>query len=256
MTGLEPRWEQMTTHELFVELRETRNPQLRDHLIERHEGLVRHVARAYLSSGESYEDIVSVGHVGLVNAVDRFDPERGTKFATFAVPTIKGEIRRYFRDRTWGIRVPRRIQELSLAARKAAEELAQKQGRSASYSELADRLSVTEEEVIEAMELGRQYELLSIDASLEGKEGEGGQSALDRAGESDIELEHLGERAEITWALEQLPARQKVILVMRYYLDMSQQEVGQRLGISQMHVSRLQQKALAKLRQVMEEQRQ
>jgi RNA polymerase sigma-B factor len=245
----------MTTHELFRELRETLNPQLRDHLIERHEGLVRHVARAYLSSGESYEDIVSVGHVGLVNAVDRFDPERGTKFATFAVPTIKGEIRRYFRDRTWGIRVPRRIQELSMAARKAAEELAQKRGRSASYSELADRLSVTEEEVIEAMELGRQYELLSIDANPEGEEGEGGQSALDRAGEADIELDHLGDRAEIAWALEQLPARQKVILVMRYYLDMSQQEVGQRLGISQMHVSRLQQKALFKLRQVMKEQR-
>lgn len=250
---MESRWEQMTTLELFVELRASRSTALRAYLIEKHEGLVRHVARGYLNTGEAYEDIVSVGHVGLVNAVDRFDPERGTKFATFAVPTIKGEIRRYFRDRTWGIRVPRRIQELSLAARRAAEELAQKRGRSASYGELADRLAVTEEEVIEAMELGRQYDLLSIEASTEGDDGEGGQSTLDRMGEVDAELGQLGERAEIAWALDQLPARQKVILVMRFYLDMSQQEVGDRLGISQMHVSRLQQKALSKLRQVMAE---
>lgn len=248
---LDPRWAQMTTDELFAELGRTGDPGLRAHLIERHEGLVRHVARQYMNSGESYEDLVSVGHVGLVHAVDRFDPARGTKFATFAVPTIKGEIRRYFRDRTWGLRVPRRIQELSLKARQALEELTQRHGRSPTYAELADQLGVGEEDVIEAMEVGRQYDLLSIDSGGEDEEG-GGQTAADRAGDLDADIEGLGQSAEIRWALEQLPPRQRLIVVMRFYMDMSQQDVGDRLGISQMHVSRLQQKALARLKQVLQ----
>jgi RNA polymerase sigma-B factor len=242
----------MTTDELFAELRRTGDRELRGFLVERHEGLVRHVARQYLNSGEAYEDIVSVGHLGLVNAVDRFDLARGNKFATFAVPTIKGEIRRYFRDRTWGLRVPRRVQELSLKARQALEQLTQRHGRSPTYAELAEQLSVSEEEVIEALEVGRQYDLLSIDATSDDDEGGAGQSAADRAGEVDTDLESLGERAEIAWALQQLPPRQKLILIMRFYMDMSQHDVGERLGISQMHVSRLQQKALSRLKQVLQ----
>lgn len=248
---MEARWEKMTTAELFGELRATASAALRDYLIERHEGLVRHVARQYANSGESYDDIVSVGHLGLVNAVDRFDPERGTKFATFAVPTIKGEIRRHFRDRTWGLRVPRRIQELSLRARQATEEMTQRCGRSPTYSELAEQLGVNEEEIIEALEVGRQYGLLSIESGGEDEDG-GGQSAAERQGVVDEELDLLGQRAQLAWALKQLPARQRIIMVMRFYLDLSQQDVGERLGISQMHVSRLQQKAQARLRQLLE----
>ena len=249
---MQPRWEKMNTAELFAELRETGEGALRDYLIERHEGLVRHVARQYAHSGEAYEDIVSVGHLGLVNAVDRFDPERGTKFATFGVPTIKGEIRRHFRDRTWGLRVPRRIQELSLKARQMTEEMTQRVGRSPTYSELADALSVSEEDVIEALEVGRQYDLLSIDSgSGDDEDGGGGQSVADRHGMLDEEVELFGQRNELAWALKQLPARQRVIMVMRFYLDLSQQDVGERLGISQMHVSRLQQKALARLKQLL-----
>jgi len=243
----------MTTDELFAELRSTGEAELRAALIERHEGLVRHVARQYMNSGESYEDIVSVGHLGLVNAVDRFDPERGTKFATFAVPTIKGEIRRYFRDRTWGLRVPRRVQELSLKARQVLDEMTQRHGRSPTYAELAEQLNVGEEDVIEAMEVGRQHDLLSIDSVQEDDEG-GGQSAADRTGDVDEGIEGLGQRSEISWALQQLPPRQRLIVIMRFYMDMSQQDVGERLGISQMHVSRLQQKALGRLRQVLQRQ--
>ncbi len=250
---MQSRWDEMTTDEMFAELRHTSDPELRAALIERHEGLVRHVARRYMNSGESYEDIVSVGHLGLVNAVDRFDPTRGTKFATFAVPTIKGEIRRYFRDRTWGLRVPRRVQELSLKARQVLDEMTQRHGRSPTYAELAEQLHVGEEDVIEAMEVGRQHDLLSIDAAQDDEEG-AGQSAADRAGDVDMDLESLGQRAEISWALQQLPARQRLIVIMRFYMDMSQQDVGERLGISQMHVSRLQQKALARLRQVLQRQ--
>ncbi len=247
---MEPRWEQMTTLELFVEWRRTGDQHLRDYLVERHEGLVRHVAREFRNSGESYEDIISVGHVGLVNAVDRFDPERGTQFATFAVPTIKGEIRRYFRDRTWGIRVPRRIQELSLKARQAVEALTQRGGRSPTYTEVADHLNVSEEEVIEAMEVGRQYGLLSIDSGGTDDEGEEGLATVDRTGDLDSALESLGQQDELNWALGQLPGRQRLVMMMRFYMDMSQQEVGERLGISQMHVSRLQQKALERMKRL------
>jgi RNA polymerase sigma-B factor len=242
----------MSTNELFLELRGTQDAQLRDYLVERHEGLVRHVAREYLSSGEAYEDIVSVGHVGLVHAVDRFDPDRGTKFATFAVPTIKGEIRRYFRDRTWGVRVPRRIQELSMRARKVSERLSQQRGHSPTYAELAGELGVPEDDVIEAIEVGRQYELLSIDSLAGDGSGEDTTTAADRAGGLDPDLQHLGDRDQVARALAHLPERERVIVVLRYFRELSQQEVGDRLGISQMHVSRLQHRALARLRHYLE----
>lgn len=246
------RWDAMSTNELFVELREALDPALRSYLVERHEGLVRHVAREYLSSGESYEDIVSVGHVGLIHAVDRFDPLRGTKFATFAVPTIKGEIRRYFRDRTWGVRVPRRIQELSLRARKVSEQLSQHRGHSPTYGELAAELGVPEEDVIEAIEVGRQYELLSLDGMGAGSDSEEGMSPADRAGAPDAALDLLGQRDQVARALAHLPDRERVIVFLRYFRDLSQQEVGDRLGISQMHVSRLQARALARLKHHLE----
>lgn len=241
----------MSTNELFGELRGSSDPALRAYLVERHEGLVRHVAREYLASGEAYEDIVSVGHVGLIHAVDRFDPERGNKFATFAVPTIKGEIRRYFRDRTWGVRVPRRVQELSLRARKASEVLSQQKGRSPTYAELAVELGVGEEDVIEAIEVGRQYELLSIDAMTSDNQGEEGVSEADRMGGVDPAMDEIGDRDQVARALRQLPDRERVIVFLRYFHDLSQQEVGDRLGISQMHVSRLQHRALTRLRHIL-----
>ena len=245
------RWDDLSTNELFKELQHSGDPDLRAYLIERHEGLVRHVAREFLSAGETYDDIVSVGHLGLIHAVDRFDPDRGTKFATFAVPTIKGEIRRYFRDRTWGMRVPRRVQELSMRARKVGENLAQRHGRTPTYAELARELDVSEEDVIEAIEVGRQYELLSIDAAQGNSAGQEHLPELERAGDLDPDIEQIGGRDAIKRALDQLPDRERVIIVMRFFMEMSQQEVGDRLGISQMHVSRLQQKALQRLRRTM-----
>lgn len=245
------RWDSMSTNELFRELRRGQDPELREYLIELHEGLVRHVARDYSARGESYDDIVSVGHVGLIHAVDRFDPERGTKFATFAVPTIKGEMQRHFRDRTWGLRVPRRIQELSMQTRKLSDALAQQLGRSPTYAELAGELGVTEEDIVEAIEVGRQYELLSIDEGTGPDAGDDGLATIDRQGETDPGIEEIGTKDEIRKALRQLPSREQVIIVMRFFRDMSQQQVGERLGISQMHVSRLQHKALEKLRRIL-----
>ncbi len=245
-------WDELSTRELFRILRETENAEVREHLIERHEGLVRHVANGYRDSGVPYGDLLGVGHIGLVNAVDRFDPERGTKFATFAVPTIRGEVRRYFRDSTWGLRVPRRVQELSLQVREARDVLSKKLSRSPTYSELASALSVSEEAIIEAMEVASQYDLESLDDTAgEGDDGER-PSVAERTGEPDPNLELLADREELAWALSHLTARQRVIIVLRYFHDLSQQQVADRLGISQMHVSRLQRRAIDHLRDIME----
>jgi RNA polymerase sigma-B factor len=244
------RWDELSSRQLFELLRASGEPELREYLIEKHEGLVRHVAREYADSGEDYEDLVSVGHIGLINAIDRYDPSRGTKFATFAVPTIKGEIRRYFRDMTWAMRVPRRLQELSTKARAAEQQLTQHLRRSPTYSEVASELGVSREQVIEAMEVGQQYDWVSIDDG--GGQDDEGNSYIERTGEDDPGLHQLVSSQETAEYLERLPTREKVILVMRFFLDMSQDAVGERLGISQMHVSRLQQRALHRLRNMME----
>jgi len=246
-------WDELSTRELFRILRETGDPKVREHLIERHEGLVRHVANAYRDSGVPYGDLIGVGHIGLVNAVDRFDPERGTKFATFAVPTIRGELRRYFRDSTWGVRVPRRVQELSLQVRDAREDLTRKLGRSPTYSELASSLSVSEEAIIEAVEVANQYELSSIDETTGSDEDS--PSVADRTGEEDPALDLFEERSELSWALEQITPRQRVIIILRYFHELSQQQVADRLGISQMHVSRLQRRAIDQLREILKDKR-
>lgn len=243
------RWDGLTTSELLSELRRTGDAQLREYLIKHHEGLVRHVAKDYADSGEPIEDIVSVGLVGLIHAVDRFDPERGTKFATFAVPTIRGEIQRYFRDHTWGIRVPRRIQELSLRAREARERLTAQHGRAPTFAELAIALQVPQEDLVEALEAGRQYEALSLETATQQEEDEG-ISTLDRTGEQDVRLEDLAQRDQLTRAMRQLASRERVVLILRFFHDMTQQEVGRRLGISQMHVSRLQHQGLKRLRKI------
>ena len=242
-------WDGLTTTELLRQLRDTHEPALREYFIKQHEGLVRHVAKDYLDSGEPPEDILAVGMIGLIHAVDRFDPERGVKFATFAVPTIRGEIRRYFRDHTWGIRVPRRIQELSLRAREAHEQWALKRGRPPTYAELALALNVTQEDLIEALEVGRQYEAVSLERVLADATGDQ-PTVLDRAGEEDPDLVNLPNRDQILRALRRLPARERVVVVLRFFQELSQQEVGRRLGISQMHVSRLQHRALRSLRKI------
>lgn len=246
--------EQHSTNELFAMLRAAQDPglraRIREHLINRHEGLVRHVVRDYAASGESYEDLYSVGMLGLINAVDRFDPERGTRFATFAVPTIRGEIRRYFRDKTWGVRVPRRVQELSLKARDTVERFTQTHGRTPTYEELAQELGVTEEEAIEALEVSRQYELASIERTTDGEDDT--LAEIDRAGTPDPEIEALADRDALLRAVQKLPPRERMVVLLRFFAGLSQQQVGERLNVSQMHVSRLQHRALQKLRSLLQ----
>ncbi len=242
------------TPELFEKYQRTRDPQVREELILAHMNLVRYLARKFANRGEPLEDLIQVGTIGLINAIDRFDPNRGTRFATYATPTIVGEIRRYFRDRGWAVKVPRRLQELNLAANKVIDELTQRLDRPPTVREIAEELDVTEQEALEAMELGELYELPSLDSEL-GADSEEARSRLqDYVGEVDEEIERFERRSRLAEALRALSPRERKIIELRFFGNLSQTQVAERLNISQMHVSRLQQRALAKLREVVREQ--
>src|SRR5579864_812677 len=160
------RFDRERTRELFQEFAATNDPTLRDELVVAHLNLVRFLAIRFANRGESIDDLVQVGTVGLIKAIDRFDVERGVEFTTYATPTIIGEIKRYFRDKGWAVKVPRRLQELNLAVNRAVEHLSVEFGRAATLADLAQRLDATEEEIIEAQELGQAYNLLSLDSEI------------------------------------------------------------------------------------------
>lgn len=221
---------------------------LRDELIVAHLNLVRFLAVRFANRGEPLDDLVQVGTVGLLKAIDRFDTERGVEFTTYATPTIVGEIKRYFRDKGWAVKVPRRLQELNLAVNRASDKLAIELGRSPTVAELAARLNAGEEEILEAQELGQAYNLLSLDSEVSGENDKKSQTLADTVGVSDAGLELLEDRANLERAFEVLSGRERVIIYLRFYESVSQTEIAKRLNVSQMHVSRLQAKALEKLR--------
>jgi len=242
------------TPELFAEYQRSHDPQVRDRLILAHMNLVRYLARKFANRGEPLEDLIQVGMIGLINAIDRFDPDRGIRFATYATPTIVGEIRRYFRDRGWAVKVPRRLQELNLAANKAIDDLTQRLDRAPTVSELAQELNISEAEALEAMELGELYELPSLDSDLGGESDETRSRLADYVGRVDEEIERFERRARLNQALQSLTPRERKIIELRFFDNLSQTQVAKQLNISQMHVSRLQQRALAKLRGAVREQ--
>jgi RNA polymerase sigma-B factor len=242
------------TPELFAKYQRDRDPAIREELILAHMNLVRYLARKFANRGEPLEDLIQVGMIGLINAIDRFDPGRGIRFATYATPTIVGEIRRHFRDRGWAVKVPRRLQELNLAANKAVEELTQKLDRPPTVKELAEELEVGEPEALEALELGEMYELPSLDTALGGDSDDGRSELGDYVGQVDEEIERFERRARLAEAMRTLTARERKIIQLRFFDNLSQTQVAKQLGISQMHVSRLQQRALAKLRDAVREQ--
>jgi RNA polymerase sigma-B factor len=237
------------TEKLFRIYLATKDTKVRDKLVELHQNLVRFLAGKFANRGEPVEDLIQVGSIGLINAVDRFDPERGTKFSTYATPTIVGEIRRHFRDKAWSLKVPRRLQELNLSANKAKDELSRKLGRTPTPQEIAVYLGVTEEETLEAIELGNAYDTVSLDTKL-ANEGESAQMTLvEFVGNDDMSLQNIETYGDLEQALEALDPRERRIIYYRFFKEMSQTEVAKHLNISQMHVSRLQQKALKKLKQ-------
>jgi RNA polymerase sigma-B factor len=219
---------------------------LRDELVELHLPLVEYLARRFRNRGEMLDDLIQVATIGLIKSVDRFDLERGVEFSTYATPTIVGEIKRHFRDKGWAIRVPRRLQELKLALTKATSELSQKNGRAPTVAELAQHLGLSEEEVLEGLESANAYSAVSLDAPDGGDDDS--PAVADSLGMIDEALEGVEYRESLKPLLEKLPAREKKILMLRFFGGMTQSQIAAELGISQMHVSRLLARTLAQLR--------
>ena len=241
---------------LFLEFRDEDAPRAsrdaaRDALVHLHLPLVEHCARRFRNRGEPLEDLVQVGTIGLIKSVDRFDTERGVEFSTYATPTIIGEIKRYFRDKGWAIRVPRRLQELRMQIGSATAELTQALGRSPTPRELAEAIGCTVEEIVEGIESSNAYSTLSLDASDDSDDGS--SSMLDAIGIDDAGLEHVEIRESIKPLIEALPTREKRILLLRFFRGMTQSQIAEEIGVSQMHVSRLLNRTLEQLRTSLEE---
>jgi RNA polymerase sigma-B factor len=214
--------------------------------------LAHQLARRYAGRGEPLDDIIQTASVGLIKAVDRYQPDRGRDFVAFAVPTVLGEIRRHFRDRTWQLRVPRRLQELRLAIRDASDTLAQELGHQPTPGELADDLQVSQEEIVEGMGAARAYATLSLEATVS-TGTDAGTELGELVGEEDADLAFVELRMTLAPALARLPEREQRILCMRFYGNMTQTEIAEQVGVSQMHVSRLLSRSLLMLREVITE---
>ncbi len=219
---------------------------VRNTLVELNLALVKFAASRFRSRSEPMEDIVQVGTIGLIKAIDRFEADRGVEFPTFAMPTIVGEIKRFFRDTSWSVRVPRRLQELRLDLAKAGDELAQRLDRSPTVAELAERLKISEEEVVEGMAASNAYTASSLDAQPDEDEAEG--ALADRIGYEDHGLEGIEYIESLKPLIAELTPRDRQILSLRFVANMTQSEIGEELGISQMHVSRLLARTLGRLR--------
>ena len=224
----------------------------RDGLVALHLPLVEHCARRFRNRGEPFEDLVQVGTIGLIKSIDRFDLGRGVEFSTYATPTIIGEIKRYFRDKGWAIRVPRRLQELRMQIGATTAELTQVLGRSPTPRELAEAIGCSVEEIVEGIESSNAYSTLSLDATDDSGE-DGGVSMLEVIGLDDDELEQIEIRESIKPLIEALPSREKQILLLRFFKNKTQSEIASEIGVSQMHVSRLLSRTLAQLRRSLHE---
>jgi RNA polymerase sigma-B factor len=238
-------------HELRAKLEEyaqTGDKVLRDEIVASQVGLAEYLARRFKNRGEPIEDLIQVALLGLLKAVERFDPGRGLEFSTFATPTIVGELKRHFRDKGWSVRVPRRVQELHVEINALVGDLTQKFGRSPTIPEIAERAGTSEEEILEAMEAGQAYRSASIDAPGGGDSDDSGPGLSDQLGEVDSGLLDAENRMLLADLIKTLPKREQLMLHLRFFQGMTQSQIAARLGISQMHVSRLLARSLAQLR--------
>jgi RNA polymerase sigma-B factor len=220
----------------------------REQLIEQYMSLVRSLARRYSYRGEQLEDLVQIGAIGLIKAIDRFDVNRGVELTTYATPNIIGEIKRHFRDRGWSVRVPRGLQELNIQLSRLIEELTVTNGRSPTIPELAKAASVTDEEVLEALESGRAYSSLSLSAGSGGHDDDGELDPLESLGTEEHQYEVSEDRAVLAPGFRVLDERERRILHLRFFEGLTQSQIAQQVGISQMHVSRLIRRSLEKIR--------
>ncbi len=239
-------WDKEKTHELFRRYKEEGDMDAREKLVMSHLNLVRFLANKFKNRGEPLDDLVQVGYLGLLKAIDGFDPSRGLEFTTYATPTIMGEIKRHFRDKGWSVRVPRRLQELSAKVNQANEALTVSLQRSPKVEEVAEYLGATVDEVLEAMESSSAYSSVPLEGTGQ-SEGDDAPSVLDRYATEDSELEMTDDRLVIEDALAELSPREREVIELRFREGMTQIEMAERLGISQVQVSRLLRRTLKKI---------
>ncbi len=223
------------------------NEELRNELTEAHLGIAQYLAARFAHRGEPLDDLVQVASVALLKAVDRFEPERAVKFSTFATHTIVGELKRHFRDKGWAVRAPRRMQELYLQVNRTTSDLAHGLNRSPSIAELAKAVQASEEDVLEAIEAGQAYRFSSLDAPAASEDGD--ETVGSRVGAEDPHLTDAENRIALSPLVHCLPKREQTILQLRFFEGLTQAEIAERLGVSQMHVSRLLSRSLNQLRE-------
>ncbi len=233
--------------ELFERHRRNGDQMARDALVERFLPLARQLARRYQRAEEPLDDLVQVASIGLIKAIDRFDPQREVAFSSYAVPTILGEIKRHFRDKTWSVRVPRDLQELALKCDRAVSALAHTQHRSPTVGEIAAAVGANEEQVLEALEAASAYRATSIDAP-RGSEEDAGDTLGDQMGRDEGGFGLAEDRATLDRLLGTVTAREREVLRLRFEEDLTQAEIGERIGVSQMQVSRIIRQSLNRLR--------
>ena len=244
--GGKAAWDKERTRELFRRYKEEGDMEAREELVMSHMNLVRFLANKFKNRGEPIDDLMQVGYLGLLKAIDRFDPSRGLEFTTFATPTIMGEIKRHFRDKGWSVRVPRRLQELSAKVTQATEALTTELQRSPKVEEIAEYLEVSVDEVLEAMESSSAYSSVSLEAPT-GSSEDDAPSILDRYASNDDDLDFTDDRLILEEAMESFSPRERQILEMRFKEGKTQVEIAEKLGISQVQVSRLLRKTLKKI---------
>lgn len=244
----------LSSARLFERWRRYHDRRDRDELIERFIPLARKLARRYASSSEPFDDLVQVASLGLVKAVERFDPQRGFAFSSFAVPTIIGELKRYFRDSSWALHVDRGAQERARRIGEAQQTLTSRTGRPPRVDELALYLEMSQEDVLDGLQVAEAYDAISLDAPIAGEDDDM-SSRLDVLGEDDDRLDRVDREATIFAAARHLPRREREILFLRFNEDLTQSEIASRLGISQMQVSRLLRRSLQRLRELTDDRR-
>ena len=239
-------WDKDRTRELFRRFKQEGDADARDQLIVSHLNLVRFLASKFKNRGESLEDLVQVGTIGLIKAIDRFDPERGLEFTTYATPTIMGEIKRHFRDKGWSVRVPRRLQELSAKVNQATDELVNQLQRSPSVAEIADHLGASVDEVLEAMESSSAYSSVPLEGG-GSSDDEEAPSVIDHYATEDADLAATDDRIVLEQAVADFSPREREVVKMRFEDGLTQVEIAERLGISQVQVSRLLRRTLRRI---------
>jgi RNA polymerase sigma-B factor len=241
-------WDKVLTRELFVRYHADGDEDARDELVEMYLNLVKYLASRFRNRGEPIDDLVQVGTIGLIKAIDRFDVGRAVEFTTYATPTIVGELKRYFRDKGWAIKVPRRLQELSFKVNQAVDALTQRLQRSPLVPEIAEYLGVTPDEVLEALETSEAYNFVSLESD-RGSDGAETFSILEYIGKDDQLMAIVDDRATLATALKFLTAQEQRVLYLRFFQGLTQTEIAKQMEISQMQVSRLLRRTLRVLRE-------